>query len=126
MNIISFLVSISLSVGSKIQKNKTENNKALDKKDDVIDISNSSSMLVDWNKGVSCVGQSVQDVEVENVENDDGIEADNNQDYKWRGDDNEQVKCFVIVCLSAMLYFGKYHSFRRKCATQLTNKPFFR
>ena len=28
MNIISFLVSISLSVGSKIQKNKTENNKA--------------------------------------------------------------------------------------------------
>ena len=67
----------------------------------MIDISNSSSMLEDWNKGVSCVGQSVQDVEVENVENDDGIEADNNQDYKWRGDDNEQVKCFVIVCLSA-------------------------
>ena len=45
----------------------------------MIDISNSSSMLEDWNKGVSCVGQSVQDVEVENVENDDGIEADNNQ-----------------------------------------------
>ena len=92
----------------------------------MIDIPNSSSMLVDWNKGVSCVGQSVPDVEVENVENDDGIEADNNQDYKWRGDDNEQLKCFLIVCLSAMLYFGKYHSFRRKCATQLTNKPFFR
>ena len=91
----------------------------------MIDISNSSSMLEDWNKGVSCVGQSVPDVEVENVENDDGIEADNNQDYKWRGDDNEQVKCFVIVCLSAMLYFGKYHSFRGKGATQLTNKPFF-
>ena len=91
----------------------------------MIDISNSSSMLVDWNKGVSCVGQLVQDVEVENVENDDGIEADNNQDYKWRGDDNEQVKCFVIFCLSAMLYFGKYHSFRCKGATQLTNKPFF-
>ena len=37
-------------------------------------------MFEDWNKGVSCVGQLVQDVEVENVENDDGIEADNNQD----------------------------------------------
>ena len=91
----------------------------------MIDISNSSSMLEDWNKGVSCVGQSVQDVEVENVENDDGIEADNNKDCKWRVDDNEQVKCFVIVCLSGMLYFGKYHSFRGKGATQLTNKPFF-
>ena len=66
----------------------------------MIDISNSISILEDWNKGVSCVGQSVQDVEVENVENDDGIEADNNQDCKWRGDDNEHVKCFVIVCLS--------------------------
>ena len=46
-------------------------------------------MLVDWNKGVSCVGQSVPDVEVENVENDDGIEADNNQDCKCCSDDNE-------------------------------------
>ena len=78
----------------------------------MIDISNSSSMLVDWNKGVSCVGQSVQDVEVENVENDDGIEADNNQDCKCCSDDNERVGCFVIVCLSGMLDFVKYHSFR--------------
>ena len=54
-------------------------------------------MFEDWNKGVSCVGQLVQDVEVENVENDDGIEADNNQDCKWH------VECFVIVCLSGML-----------------------
>ena len=38
-------------------------------------------MFQDWNKGVSCVGQLVQDVEVENVENDDGIEADNNQKF---------------------------------------------
>ena len=34
----------------------------------MIDISNSSSMLEDWNRGVSCVGQSVQDVEVETFE----------------------------------------------------------
>ena len=40
-------------------------------------------MLEDWNKGVGCVGQSVQDLEVGNVENDDDIEADNNQDCKW-------------------------------------------
>ena len=48
-------------------------------------------MLVDWNKGVSCVGQSVPGVEVENVENDDGIEADNNQDCKSRGDDTQRL-----------------------------------
>ena len=41
-------------------------------------------ILEDWIKGVGCVGQSVQDVEVENVENDDRIEANNNQDCKWR------------------------------------------
>ena len=52
-------------------------------------------MLEDWNKGVICVRQSVQ--EVENVKNDDGIKADNNQDCKWR------IECFVIVCLSGML-----------------------
>ena len=57
-------------------------------------------MSEDWNKGVGCVWQSVQDVEVENVENDDGIEADNNQDCKWC---SERVECFVIVCLSGML-----------------------
>ena len=82
-------------------------------------------MLEHWNKEVGCVGQSVQDLEVGNVENDDDIEADNNQDCKWRGDDIEQVECFVIVCLSGMLHFRKYHSFRGKGATQLTNKPFF-
>ena len=62
-------------------------------------------MFEDWNKGVSCVGQLVQDVEVENVENDDGIEADNNQDYKWRGDDNEQVKCYCLFERNAI--FGR-------------------
>ena len=55
---------------------------------------------------------------LKNVENDDGIEPDNKQDCKWRGDDNEQVECFanVIVCSSGMLYFGKYHNFRGKGA----------